>query len=497
MRRLLDERPPPLTHQTMERGMRGDLVRLFLLVSVLSAGSASAQTETPLSVVSAQPSGEMQSLEQAAEIRVRFSEPMVPVGRIPDTVTVPFFSIRPAVAGTFRWAGPTLLIFTPNPKTPLPRATRYDVTIAAGATAVSGRHLSRAYTFTFTTPTARLLETHWYRLSGRYDAPAVIVLRFSQPMRPADVIAHMTARYEPHEWEPPPALSTEQRTRMGAAEAARFDAKVAAVRAVVASSAPVALALATSWDTDRFPRSPDLVVLQTVGAPSPDGWLRLTLDTQLPAVEGRAVPPRPQTYVARLTPAFFVDGFRCVERCDGNEYNVGILRSDAPLDAIRRAISVRDITDRTREVAVQPSPTPRARSRPESTRYFSLEDVGSTRQPPVRTFAISLDSALQADDGQSLGYRWVGIVENWHETAFTSFGDGHGVWETGGGPLPFHARNFTEARQWTQAITPDRLMPTIRDLMEKGFRAAPPGAGTRRTLGRSEEHTSELQSLRH
>src|SRR5262245_21337070 len=124
MRRLLDERPPPFTHPISERRMRGDVLRLFLLVWVVSAGAASAQTETPLSVVSAQPVGEIQSVEQAAEIRVRFSEPMVPVGRIPDTVTAPFFSIRPTLAGAVRWAGPMLLIFTPNPTPALPRATR-------------------------------------------------------------------------------------------------------------------------------------------------------------------------------------------------------------------------------------------------------------------------------------------------------------------------------------------------------------------------------------
>src|SRR5262249_51502663 len=148
------------------------------------------------------------------------------------------------------------------------RARRSDVTMAAGPPAVSGRRLERAYTFTFTTPTARLLQTNWYRVNGRYDAPAVIVLRFNQPMQPADVMAHATARYEPHEWDPP-TLSSEQRTRIGVADAARFDAKVAAVKAVAASSAPVALALATRWDTERFPRAPDLVVLQTTDAPSP------------------------------------------------------------------------------------------------------------------------------------------------------------------------------------------------------------------------------------
>jgi len=464
--------------------MRGDLVRLVVLVSMVSVSAARAQTETPLSVMSAQPTGEIASLEQAAEIRVRFSEPMVPIGRIPDTVTAPFFSIRPAVAGTFRWAGPTLLIFTPNPKTPLPRATRYDVTIATSAVAVSGRRLASPYTFSFTTPTVRLLQTNWYRSNGRYDSAIVIPLRFNQPVRAADVLAHITARYQPHQWDPP-VLTSDQRRRMGAADAARFDAKVTAVRSVVESSAAAPLIVATSWNTTQFPRSPDLVVLQTTTPPPPDGWLQLTLDTRLPASEGRATPPRPQSHVVQLERAFFVDGFRCVLQCDGDAYNVGILRSSAPLDAIRRSVGVSDITSRASETAVGPAAAPRdtARSRIESTQYFSLEDLGFDRQPPARTYAISLDGALQADDGQTLGYRWVGIVENWHETAFTSFGDGHGVWETGGGALPFHARNFTEARQWAQSIAPDRLMPLIRELTAKDFRAAPAGPGTRRSLG--------------
>ena len=82
-------------------------------------------------------------------------------------MTAPFVAIRPAIAGTYRWAGPTLLVFTPDPRQPLPTATRYDVTVAATATAVSGRTLARPYTFSFTTPTVRLLAVNWYRFNGR------------------------------------------------------------------------------------------------------------------------------------------------------------------------------------------------------------------------------------------------------------------------------------------------------------------------------------------
>src|SRR4051794_1562856 len=216
-----------------EAMMRKHVMRMCRTVFCVSsfaacAASPSAQASaapsalSALSVVATQPTGGIASAEQAAEVRVRFSEAMVPLGRISDTVDAPFFSIRPAIAGVFRWAGPTLLIFTPDPKTPLPRATRYEVTIASGAAAVSGRTLPRPYTFSFTTPTVRLLSTDWYRISGRFDRPAIVALRFNQPVRPPDVLAHVTVRYQRHEWAAP-MLTAEERGRMGAGEAARFD----------------------------------------------------------------------------------------------------------------------------------------------------------------------------------------------------------------------------------------------------------------------------------
>src|SRR5262245_37869032 len=186
--------------------------RFLVAVVYLLVACVPASAQTVLTVISGQPTGELGDLAQANEIRVRFSEAMVPVGRIPDQVTAPFFSIRPEVAGTFRWAGPTILIFTPDPKVRLPRATRYEVTVDATATAVSGRKLPRAYTFTFTTPPVRLLETDWYRTNGRFDQPVIIPLRFNQPVRPADVLAHVSLRYEPHDWSAPTA-SPAQRLR--------------------------------------------------------------------------------------------------------------------------------------------------------------------------------------------------------------------------------------------------------------------------------------------
>jgi hypothetical protein len=314
----------------------------------------------------------------------------VPIGRLPEEVTAPFLTIRPAIAGTLRWAGATILVFTPNPATPLPNATRYDVTIAPTATAVSGRRLARAYAFSFVTPTVRLIDAHWYRVDHRFDRSAVFALRFNQAVRPADVLAHATARYERHEWDPP-EWSAEERARAGAAQAARFDAKVAATAAVAASQAPIALRLAADWDKKEFPPSPDLVVLETAAPPSTDGWVRITVDRQLPGIEGRATPPATQSRVLRLDRTLFVDAFMCRTQCDADGYNLAPLRSEVRLDALRRATTIRDITNRAQEAPVRLLATPRStyRSRQETVRVLTPEDLGFDRQAPARTWAYT------------------------------------------------------------------------------------------------------------
>ena len=76
--------------------------------------------------------------------------------------------------------------------------TRYEVTIDRGASSAAGRSLAAPYTFSFTTPTPRVLSAQVYRKTRRYDSPAVIALRFNQPMRAADVVAHTRIAHQPH-----------------------------------------------------------------------------------------------------------------------------------------------------------------------------------------------------------------------------------------------------------------------------------------------------------
>ena len=76
-------------------------------------------------------------------------------------------------------------------------------------------------------------------------------------------------------------------------------------------------------------------------------------------------------------------------------------------------------------------------------------------------------------------------VANWHQRAFTSFGDGHGVWEkSGGAVLPFYARNFRNVTQWAAPVATGDLMETVLRLQPR-FNETPDSQGTERRLGTS------------
>src|ERR1043166_942917 len=164
-----------------------DMKRL-LAVALLLLASVAARAADKLTILKAGPVGEIATLAEANEIRVVFSEPMVVLGKIPKDLTVPWFHVAPAIKGSFRWSGTTTLIFTPDPKTPLPFATEYEVTIDAEAKAVSGHTLGRPYTFSFVTPTIQLKQTKFYT---NEDGSVTIGLGFNQPGHAQTIINHL------------------------------------------------------------------------------------------------------------------------------------------------------------------------------------------------------------------------------------------------------------------------------------------------------------------
>ena len=475
----------------------GTVLALLASPATLSAQTAPAR---PLTIVSAGPTGEVANLAEANEIRIVFSEPMVTLGRIPAEVRAPFVTIRPAVPGTFRWSGSTILIFTPDPRRPLPFATRFEVTVETTAIAVSGRRLAKPYTFEFTTPTAKLLQTHWYRRGGKSDAPIVVLMRFNQRMRPQDVLAHLNAAFEPHEWAEP-SLSKEMAARLASIDptaAGRFEAKVRATRAAASAAAPVTFRLTTDWDRKAHPPGPDLVVLESTTPVPPESWVKLLLAEQLPSPAGDAVPGVAQNFIVEVEPAFFINNFQCRAQCDPDYSNPMELRQAVKVTDFAAAVRVADITaaGSPKPVTKPATPRPRGEYAMDEGTHLTIEDAGFPGQPPARTYQVTVDQNLRAIDGQILGYTWVGEVENWHQRPFVSFGDGHGVWEkSGGSVLPFYARNFRNVTQWAAAVALRDLMPSLVSLQQHANQT-PGGPGLDRRLGgaadRIESHGLDL-----
>src|ERR1051325_9701323 len=458
----------PKTRSTLRGVMKRASVAALLLLLAASASAADG-----LRIVSAGPVGEIASLSEANEIRVVFSEPMVVLGKIPSTVTAPYFHLTPAVKGTFRWSGTTTLIFTPDK--PLAYATEYKVVVDKNAKAISGNTLGETYDWTFTTPTIRLLSTGFYRKGGKFDGAVVIGLRFNQPVDVDTIVSHLQLRTSSH---PIPAidLPEEGAKRMAPADVQAFEAKKAKAEAAAASDGEQVFAFVpTTWDVERFAKGNDLVVLETKPGIAPDTWIRVLLDDKL-AVQGRADTGRPQEYIVELDPTLFITEINCVAECDPDWRNAITFRSNAgiPFANLRKAVTVTDITDPKNTSEVKPKKVENTYEYPSSN--YSFDELGYSLLP-ARKYAVRIDPSLTAEDGQKLGYAWTAVIENWHRSAFVSFGSGHGVGETSGGTvLPSHARNYKSVTQWLAPLKLEEVMPTMLKLTESSFALAPPNA---------------------
>ena len=469
------------------------IVAVTILAALLSH---SALADTPPSVVSGGPVGEIDALDQANEVRVVFSEPMVALGRIPQPVRAPFVHLEPALAGSFRWSGTTTLIFTPEPGA-LRYATRYRVIIDAAAVSARGQALGAPFSFAFTTPTVRLLQADWYRRGSRYDQPVVLMLRFNQPVSAASVLPHLTFEHAPHAWTAPilPSAALTYALAADPRTAEAFASRVAAAAAAAASAAPITVRATRDWDKKRFAPAADLLVLETTDVPRPDTWLRIVVGRGAKGSQGTETPGAPVDKTIQLEPTLFVDGFRCQTGCDPDGYNPLRFRGRVLVPRARRALQALDVTDPAQPRPLLPSKPPATAGEDagegeemdgedgyDQASAVTLEDAGFGAQP-ARTYAVTVAPGLIAEDGQVLGYAWAGLLENWHRRALASFGGGHGVWEAGGGTiLPFHTRNLQFIRQWLRPLRAEELMPTLRALEAKSGNLGPDQPATVRRL---------------
>jgi alpha-2-macroglobulin len=451
-------------------------ILLVLFTTLLFPLLAAAQ----LRVVSHGPEGETRTLEEANEIRVTFSEPMVAVGSLAGSAEAPWFQIDPRPEGELRWSGTSTLIFRPA-EGELRYATPYRVRIGTDATSIHGSRLAAPFSFSFTTPAVRLERTMWYE---KPNGAIVFALRFNQPIVAEKLLPHVKLALEPHEpqfgnIQPPAAVAT----TTDPSAIRDFEAKKAEVEKQARSSRKVMGFIPASWDRSRLRTGPNDLVIETQPGLPPGAWVKISIDANAPSPAGPATPGAQQDFVAMLGPGFFVARATCVAKCNPDWRHPIELTDDVALEDLAAAIRVTDVTTPGKPVLLSPVQKRRDESGTwYDTRLIALEDLGY-RIEPAHTYRVIIDKSLRSRSGVELGYTWGADLEYWHRLAFSSFGEGHGVWESDGGPLvPFWARNLRNVDQWLHPLSKNELMPALIAAERSNFRQAPPGTPTLRQL---------------
>jgi hypothetical protein len=213
--------------------------------------------------------------------------------------------------------------------------------------------------------------------------------------------------------------------------------------------------IAAEWDRVKFKTLPERVMLETA-APVPSGTeLAFTIDGRMPGVQGPEVPGFPQSTQAPMEPLFFAMGVRCRTECSASDQNPIEFSVPVHTTQFASALSARDITDPREAAVAKPTAAAGAAGR------VALSRRGGRRlrsADPDLHLGPEARSHARGADGQALGYPAMMIVRNWNDRAFTSFGDGHGVWEISGGPqLPFYSATIRQSRNTScRSLRPSR-----------------------------------------
>ena len=332
----------------------------LICVRTAVAEEQSGKTQAALTVVQFAPTGEVGSLGEAREIRIIFSEPMVTLGRVPAQVQPGFIRISPAIPGTFRWSGTTILIFTPDARRPLPYATTFKVAVA-GAVAVSGRKLAEPVNFAFTTPTVTLAEDG--------VVPPWQPLRRPSRSRAAIQPAGETSRRAPAHLGPLRTTSLDA-ARPGRAADTAGPAAPGCSRGSMPRWRPRAqLRPRRTVCSLRSPRTGTRSVFRGRRTSSssrrrrpfrPRAGSRWRSDPAVPSIAGSATPGKVQDYTVEVERAFFIEQFACTRACEPDFANRLLMRATVRIQEFARATRVTDVTVAGREVDVPRPRAPRA-----------------------------------------------------------------------------------------------------------------------------------------
>ncbi|MGE3344072.1 MAG: alpha-2-macroglobulin family protein [Vicinamibacterales bacterium] len=418
--------------------MRRLLVALGLAACLGQAAGGIAQDQA-LSVRSAFPVGQLTALADAHELRITFSSPMIALGE-PDTTVPSWLSIEPAVPLNAYWSGSRTLVLSPVFPQGFTYGTKVAVTVAASARDITGRSLGRPFLFEFTTPTAALLSTRWYRREGRVTESVVLRLQFNQPMDPQRTLASLNA-------------------------------------------GSTAFRLADTWDEGQFPKDDSSVVVESTTTPPAGTTLTLTLREGLTGTEG-TVGHQAQSAQVTLEPLFGVRRAGCGDNrnCAGGSLPIQLTRP-VLRTALREAIRVVDVTNPDAPVTVERVATPEVSTDRQEypTEHHSTSELGLPQQPPASRWRIEIADSLTAADGQRLGTNFVTTstaINGWPHLGMNGQ-----VWESSAGTtVPYLSHNITRVDERTVRMSAADVMPRLISLSMGRSTPPPPVAPQTRSL---------------
>jgi hypothetical protein len=150
--------------------------------------AAELAAAAPLEVTAATPVGEVESLAETDEVLVTFSEPMVELGAVPDSVDFPLL-IEPDLPGSCHWLGNRTIVF--RPAGAFPPATGFQARVPRGVRSLDGAMLKADYEFAFSTVRPQLEYSSPWHGSRMVGLEAPVYLRFNLPMDPRKAARHI------------------------------------------------------------------------------------------------------------------------------------------------------------------------------------------------------------------------------------------------------------------------------------------------------------------
>lgn len=444
------------------------VLRVMGLAAVLAGAAPGASA---IEVVSAAPQGRLAGGEPE-RIQIVFSAAVVPLAQTAAAGTAPaWLEIAPPLPARWRWAGTAELVG--EPLAPLLRATRYEVTVGTGLTAVTGETLVRPFRFAFETPPPRAAvvavpaeheeDATQAVLGGRHGwggdegevNPRLLVV-FNQPVEFASVLARLSVRLAPIPLaEADSVLSGAALEALTAPQRAAWERFRAAARGAPAGLVPFTLRPSTANPERAF-------VVQPPGGCWPEAArVEVVIEPGVSGLEGPLVGEEGRGQFVTVPP-FAPLGFAGPRAEVGEAFDpeeVGLLFSSpvAWRDLAGKVRVRRDGEETWREAAVSGDSW-----------YWDWDNrllkMGDLELAGGSSYEVCVDETARDAAGRELGFPWCGSVHTGRRTPFAYLVERDGVVERDGPHvIPLRTRNVTRVEVSHRVLTQEEIIAALNE----------------------------------